>query len=87
MTTIPKPRRLDQVLDEHTDLVRQDTSSLFRVFKASGNIYREHHLRAIDNHDRMYVPIVDGIERSDLRIKAAPFDACARLLQREGIIS
>lgn len=80
-----KPRRLDEVLDEHSETIRQD-HEVFRVFKASGNIYRERHLSAIDNHHRMYVPIKDDIERSDLRIVAAPSDATARLLQREGII-
>jgi hypothetical protein len=83
---IPRPKRLDEVLDEHTT-VENDPLATYRKFTGSGNIYREVHLRAIDNYNRMYVPIVDGIERSDQRIVAAPSDACARLLQREGIIT
>jgi hypothetical protein len=82
-----RPRRLDEVLDEHSTVEPDSLSrAKYRVFTASGNVYREVHLPAIDNYNRMYVPILDGIERSDLRIVAAPSDAAARLLQREGII-
>lgn len=83
-----RPKRLDEVLDEHST-VEDDPHSRakYRTFTASGNVYREVHLPAIENYGRMFVPIVDGIERSDQRIVAAPSDAIARLLQREGIIT
>jgi hypothetical protein len=81
-----RPRNLSDVLDEHST-VERDGASAYRTFTASGNSYREVHLHAIDNHDRIDVPIVDGILRDDLRIRAAPSDAIARLLQREGLIS
>jgi hypothetical protein len=83
-----RPKKLNEVLDEHTTIENDSLSrGSYRTFTASGNVYREAFLHAIDNYDRMYVPIVDGIERIDQRIVAAPSDAVARLLQREGIIS
>jgi hypothetical protein len=82
------------VLDEHTIVEKGDDGySTYRVFKnpsastGFGNVYREFHGRAIDNYNRTFIPIIDGIVRDDLRISGAPFDAIARLLQREGILS
>lgn len=85
--SITRPKQLTEVLDEHSTSEEEANGARYRVFTASGNVYREVFMRAIDNHNRMFVPIVDGIERSDQRIVAAPYDAIARLLQREGIIS
>lgn len=85
---IPRPKRLDEVLDEHTTVEDDPLSrATYRKFTGSGDLYREVHLPAIDNYNRMFVPIVNGIERTDQRIVAAPSDAIARLLQREGIIT
>jgi hypothetical protein len=79
-------KTLWDVLDEHS-ITELDGETIVRRFPASGNRYIDRALRAVNNYDRMFVPIVDDVVRDDLRIVAAPADAVARLLQREGVLS
>lgn len=81
-----KTKSLAVVLDEHTEVVEDRPQRILR-FKDSGHLYIERSLYAIDNYDRVYVPVIDGIERADLRMRGAPFDAIAAVLKREGVIA